>query len=308
MAAGIDVREGRLEVPGGSVWYRVVGDGQATPLVIVHGGPGATHDYLEPLEALADERPVVFYDQLGAGKSDAPDDIEMWTNERMVDELGRILDGLALSRVHLLGQSWGTIIVAEYALRTPERLASLVLANPCLSVPRFAAAAAALRAALPADVRAVLDRHEAAGTEDSDEYQEAANEYYRRHVCRLDPWPDPVLRTFSQLNQVIYERMQGPSEFRITGIHKDYDITGRLGELTVPALFLCGRHDEMRPEDTAWYHSLVPGSELVIFEESSHVPHFEEPDRFQQVLRDFLQRAEEAPTEGAKGSGGTTSR
>lgn len=296
MATGVNDREGRLEVPGGSVWYRIAGDLQAPPLVIVHGGPGATHDYLEPLDALADERPVVFYDQLGAGKSDAPDDVELWTNERLIDELGRILDGLSLDRVHLLGQSWGTIIAAEYALRSPERLASLILASPALSVPRYAAGTEALRAALPADVRAVLDRHEAAGTMDSDEYQKASMEFYVRHVCRLDPWPDPLMRTFNQLNQAIYERMQGPSEFQITGIHKDYDVTARLGELTVPTLFLCGRHDEIRPEDTAWYHSLVPGSELVIFEESSHTPHLEEPDRFQRVLRDFLHRAEQAST------------
>lgn len=296
MATGVNDRDGRLEVPGGSVWYRIAGDRQATPLVIVHGGPGATHDYLEPLDALADERPVVFYDQLGAGKSDAPDDMELWTNERLIAELGRILDGLSFDRVHLLGQSWGTIIAAEYALRSPERLASLILASPALSVPRYAAGAEALRAALPADVRAVLDRHEAAGTMDSDEYQKASMEFYVRHVCRLDPWPDPLMRTFNQLNQAIYERMQGPSEFQITGIHKDYDVTDRLGELTVPTLFLCGRHDEIRPEDTAWYHNLVPGSELVIFEESSHMPHLEEPDRFQRVLRDFVHRAEQAST------------
>lgn len=297
VAAGVTVREGRIEVPGGSVWYRVVGDSQATPLVVIHGGPGATHDYLEPLEALADERPVVFYDQLGAGKSDAPDDIELWTNERLIDELGRILDGLAVGKAHLLGQSWGTIIATEYALRTPERLASLILANPALSLPRYAAATAALRSALPPDVRALLDRHEAAGTTDSEEYQEASMEFYSRHVCRLDPWPDALMRTFNQMNQAIYERMQGPSEFQITGIYKDYDVTDRLGELTLPTLFLCGRHDEMRPEDTAWYHSLVPGSELVIFEESSHVPHLEEPERFLQVLRDFLRRGEKTPAD-----------
>ncbi|AUZ33793.1 proline iminopeptidase [Arthrobacter sp. PGP41] len=294
MSAGVSTREGRLQVPGGGVWYRVVGDSPAVPLVIVHGGPGATHDYLEPLEAMADERPVVFYDQLGAGKSDAPDDIGLWTNERLVDELGRILDGLALDRVHLLGHSWGTIVAAEYALRAPDRLAGLVLADPCLSLPRYAETAAALRGELPAEVRAVLDRHEAAGTTDSDEYQDASMEFYRRHVCRLDPWPEPLMRTFGQLNQVIYERMQGPSEFQITGIHKDYDATGRLGDLSVPTLFICGRHDEMRPEDTAWYHSLVPASELVIFENSSHMPHLEEPDLFLQVLRDFLRRAEQA--------------
>ena len=298
MATGASVREGRLKVPGGNVWYSIVGDGQLrTPLVIVHGGPGGTHDYLEPLETLADERPVVFYDQLGAGKSDAPDDIELWTNARLIEELGSVLDGLSLARVHLLGHSWGTLIAAEYALQAPERLVSLVLANPTLSLPRYAAGTAGLRAALPPEVRATLDRHEAAGTTDSDEYQEASMAFYAHHICRLDPWPDVLIQALSHVNQVIYERMQGPSEFQITGTHKDYDVTGRLGELRVPTLFLCGRYDAARPEDTAWYHSLVPGAELVIFEESSHVPHLEEPGRYQRVLRDFLHRMDQAPAD-----------
>jgi proline iminopeptidase len=139
MTAAVEVREGYAPVTGGRVWYRVVGGGGAIPLVTVHGGPGGIHDYLEPLEALANERPVVLYDQLGAGKSDALDDVTLWTNERMIDELGRVLDALELDWVHLLGHSWGTIIAAEYALRSPDRLASLVLSDPCLSVPRFAA-------------------------------------------------------------------------------------------------------------------------------------------------------------------------
>lgn len=292
MTADLHASEGYVEVRGGRVWYQVVGDGLKIPLVTVHGGPGGTHDYLEPLEALADERPVVFYDQLGAGKSDVPDDVSLWTNDRLVEELEAVLDAVGSPRVHLLGQSWGTIVAAEYALRSPERLASLVLADPCLSIPRYAAGAAALRAALPADVQVILDRHEAAGTTDSEEYQDATMEFYRRHVCRLDPWPDPLLRTFGQLNQTIYERMQGPNELVITGTHKDYDVTDRLGGLTLPTLFVCGRHDETRPEDTEFYQSLVPGSELVIFEESSHVPHLEEPERYAEVLRGFLRRCE----------------
>jgi proline iminopeptidase len=151
-----------------------------------------------------------------------------------------------------------------------------------------------LRAALPAEVRAVLDRHEAAGTTDSPEYEAATMEFYRRHLCRLDPWPDALMQLSTALNQTIYERMQGPNEFTITGTHKDYDATRRLGELAVPTLFLCGRHDETRPEDAAWYHSLVPGAALVIFEQSSHMPHLEEPERYLQVLRNFLHRAEGA--------------
>ena len=292
MTAAVEVSEGRVEVTGGRIWYRIVGGGEAIPLVTVHGGPGFTHDYLEPLEALADERPVVFYDQLGNGKSDAPDDVTLWTNDRMIEELGQLLDALDLPRLHLLGQSWGTIVATEYALKRSDRLASLVLAEPCLSLPRFATGARALRAALPADVRATLDRHEAAETTDSAEYEAAVMEFNRRHLCRLDPWPEPLTRT--QLNHAIYEHMQGPNEFTINGTEKDYDATQRLGELTVPTLFLCGRHDEARPEETSWYHSLVPGAELVIFEHSSHVPHLEEPERFLQVLRDFLKRMEAA--------------
>lgn len=137
----MQAREGH--VPGhrrSHIWYQVVGRADTTPIVTVHGGPGATHDYLEPLQALADERPVVFYDQLGAGKSDLPDDISLWTSDLLVDELGRLLDALGLAPVHLFGQSWGTIVAAEYALAQPDRVVSLVLSDPCLSMPRYAAA------------------------------------------------------------------------------------------------------------------------------------------------------------------------
>lgn len=292
MATTYPTREGYVDVPGGRVWYQVVGAGDAVPLVTVHGGPGGTHDYLEPLAGLADERPVIFYDQLGAGKSDQPDDMSLWHNDRFVDELGQVINAVTPGRRHLLGHSWGTILATEYALRQPPGLLSLILASPCLSVPRYATTAAALRATLPADVQAVLDRHEAAGTTDSEEYQAASMAFYTRHLCRLDPWPDALVRAFSQLNQTIYAHMQGPSEFTITGIHRDYDVTGRLAEIRVPTLFTCGRHDEMRPEDVAWYHRLLPGSELVVFEQSSHVAHLEEPERYLQVVRDFLRRAE----------------
>jgi proline iminopeptidase len=285
-------REGTVAVPGGQVWYQVVGAAGAVPLVTVHGGPGAVHDYLEPLAGLGDERPVVFYDQLGAGRSERPDDVRLWRNDRFVDELGRVLDALAVDRVHLLGHSWGTVLAATYALRQPARLAGLILAGPCLSSPGYVAGLAPLRAALPAEVRAALDRHEAAGTTDSEEYQGAMMEFYRRHLCRLDPWPDGLVRMFDQFNLGVYRTMWGPSEFVATGVHKDDDLTGRLAGVAVPTLFTCGRYDLTRPEETTRFHRLVPGSELAIFEESSHMPHLEERERYLQVVRDFLRRTE----------------
>ena len=141
-------------------------------------------------------------------------------------------------------------------------------------------------------MRETLDRHEAAATTDSSEYQAASLEFYNRHVCRIVPWPDCVARTFDQFNQDIYELMQGPSEFVINGIHKDYDLTPRMPGIHTPTLLTCGRYDEMRPADIAYYASLIDGSEVAIFEESSHMPHVEEPSRYLEVLRDFLHRAE----------------
>lgn len=287
------VPEGYVNVTGGRVWYQVVGSGDATPLLTLHGGPGYPHDYLEPLAALADERPVVFYDQLGCGRSDRPDDSSLWRAERFVEELGQVREALGLEQTHILGQSWGSMLATDYALTKPAGLVSLILADPPLSIPRWLDDAAKYRRELPAEVQEVLDRHEAAGTTDSDEYDAAAMEYYKRHVCRLDPWPDAIMRTFEGAGHAVYKTMWGPSEFFMTGSLKDYDRTPRLHEIGVPTLFLCGRYDEATPEATAWYHSLLPGSELVVFEQSSHMPHLEESESYLATARDFLRRAEE---------------
>lgn len=284
-------REGYVRVPGGKVWYKVVGSG-GVPLVVVAGGPGAAHDYLEPLAALADERPVVFYDQLGAGNSDKPGDQRLWRNARFVDELDRVVDAVGSDRFHLLGHSYGTIFAVELALRQSARLRGLILAGPCLSAPRYSAGVAALCAALPDRLRLAIDRHRANGNVDAPSYKAAAKEFFGRHFCRLDPWPEAMTRLSGRSNGAAYATMWGPSEFLANGLHKDYDVTSRLGQIGVPTLYTCGRHDLTRPEETAWYHGLTPGSELVVFEESGHLPHLEEPERFLEVVRDFLRRAE----------------
>jgi proline iminopeptidase len=286
--------EGFVEVEGGRVWYEVVGGGGGTPLITVHGGPGAPHDYLRSLEALAADRPVVFYDQLGCGNSEQPDDTGLWRVDRFVDELEALRAHLGYEEVHVLGQSWGTIVAAEYALRRPPQLKSVVFANPALSIPRFLADARKLVRMLPPDTQEVIERHEAAGTTESEEYQEAAMAFYQRHLCRLDPWPDEIMRTFTRLSQAVYGYMWGPSEFSGGGTLSTYDCSARIGELSLPALFLCGRYDECSPEATTWASGLVPGSELVIFEQSSHMPHLEESERYMAVVGDFLRRADPA--------------
>ncbi len=277
---------------GGRVWYRIVGDGPGTPLLLMHGGPGVPHDYLEPLEALGDDRPVVFYDQLGCGRSDRPDDLRLWRIERFVAEAAQLRATLGLRRVHILGQSWGTILAAEYLLGQPAGVKSVVMANPCLSVPRYLDDMKRLCADLPEATLKAIARAQAGHDEDTAEYQIATFEFYRRHVCRLDTWPDALNRSVAGTGAQPYMTMWGANEFTCTGNLHEYDSTARLGEITIPALFLAGRFDETTPESTAWYQSLVPGSELAIFEHSSHMPQLEEPVRYLRVVRDFLRRAD----------------
>jgi proline iminopeptidase len=284
--------EGYIPVTGGRVWYKMVGTANAVPLLTLHGGPGSTHDVLEPMAALADERPILFYDQLGSGKSDRPDDVSLWRTERFVEELDQVRRALGLTTIHLYGLSWGSMLAAAYMLTKPAGVQSLILAGPCMSVPRFEQDALTLKRQLPTDVLEVLEWHEQAGTTDSEEYQNLKWEFYKRHVCRIFPFPEDYLRARAGFGQAVYNTMWGPSEFYVTGSLKDFDITPRLHEITVPTLFTCGRYDECTPEATAWYQSLLPGSKMAVFENSSHTPMLEEPERYNEVIRDFLSRVE----------------
>ncbi len=281
---------GRSEVPGGQIYYLVRGSEGGVPLLTIHGGPGSTHDCLRPLDGLSEERPVIFYDQLGSGLSDQPQDLSLWRVERFVDEVEYLRRAMGLSQVHILGHSWGTIVAAEYALRQPFGLRSLILASPVLSAHRWQEDATVYRGRLPEDVKETLSLHEAAGTTDSREYQEAAAVFYQRHLCRLDPWPDVLVHSMDQMALPVYNYMWGPSEFTATGTLAGYDCTHRLPEISVPTLFTCGAHDEATPATTRFYKDLVPGAELVVLEDSSHMPHLEETERYLEAIGDFLRR------------------
>ena len=291
----MEAGEGFVEVEGGRVWYEIIGSGAGIPLLVLHGGPGFTHEYCRSLEGLAGDRPVVFYDQLGCGRSQRPADVSLWTVERYVAELAAIRRALGLERLHVLGQSWGTMLATEYMLtERPQGVLSLVLASPCISIPRWVADAERFKAALPPAVIETIDSHERQGFFGCPEYAAALLVYYKRHVCRLDPWPVELERAYAGYSGPVYETMWGPAEWSVTGNLQTFDRGDRLGEIDVPALFTCGRFDEATPETTAWYSSRLPGSELVVFENSSHLAHLEERERYLEVVRAFLQKAEAA--------------
>jgi len=285
--------EGFIPFRGFRTWYESYGDGGdgRLPLVVLHGGPGATHQYLEPLRALAESgRRVIFYDQIGCGRSDRPTDPAFFTVQTFVDELDALRAHLELERVHVLGQSWGGMLAMEYALRKPAGLASIVVADSPASMVLWVSEANRLRAELPPEVERTLREHEAAGTTSDPAYEAAVEVFYRRHVCRVDPWPDCFMRTAEALahDGFVYNLMNGPSEFHCIGTLKTWDITDRLHEIRTPTLLLSGRYDEATPLIVGTIHARIPGAEWIVFENSSHTPHLEEPAAFNAAVRGFL--------------------
>jgi proline-specific peptidase len=296
--------EGRIGFRGFETWYGISGSKEEPgrlPLLTLHGGPGACHDYLEPFEDLADTgRRVIFYDQLGCGSSgiaDRPHDPSMWTVDLFVEEVGAVRDALGLDRVHILGQSWGGMLAMEYALTKPDGLASLIIESSPASIPQWVSEANRLREELPPDVQRTLLRHEEAGTTDSPEYEEAVAVFYERHVCRVKPMPACVTRTFERLaaNPEVYHTMNGPSEFHVIGTLRDWDITPRLRELRIPVLVISGEHDEATPAVVRPLVDALPDAHWELLPGASHCAHLEQPERFLALVEAFLAAHDRVP-------------
>jgi L-proline amide hydrolase len=277
-------------------WYRITGAAGGTnpAVVVVHGGPGSTHDYLLSLASLADRGwPVVHYDQLGNGGSthlpEAPADF--WNVELFLAELANLLTSLDIDEYVLCGHSWGGMLAAAHAATAPAGLRGLVVVSSPSSYPLWTKEMAVLRAGLPTDVAAVLDRHEAAGTTESPEYQAASAVFYDRHVCRVKPWPRDYRASFFEIynDPTVYYAMNGPTEFHVVGSLRDWSVTDLLPSITVPTLVVSGEHDEATPVSVRPYEELVPDVRWEIVPGASHLPHLEAPERFFAVLERFLE-------------------
>jgi L-proline amide hydrolase len=272
---------------------------------VIHGGPGSTHHYLDSLGAIAATgRPVIHYDQIGNGASSKTHDkgAEFWSVDLFLQQLNALLESLRIQdRYALLGHSWGGMLAAEHAATHPPGLRALILANAPSSMALMAQGVGALRAALPPEARATLDRQERAGQMDSPDFLAAARVFYDRHVCRV-PRPPEVDRSFELMDAypTIYRAMNGPTEFTITGSLRTWSIVDRVHLIRAPTLVVSGRFDEVTPPAMEAYLR-IPGVRSRIFQQSSHMPHVEEPEACIASFVEFLDSAEEGATDGGSG-------
>jgi proline iminopeptidase len=285
-------REGYATIHGYRFYWKSVGEpGSAGTVLTLHGGPGATHDYLLCFSDLARfGYRVVYYDQLGCGRSERAKSEREYSLDRDVADLEELRQTLELGRIHLLGSSYGGLLAIAYALAHPEPLVTLVSASGLADVPLTSREMRRLVRELPAPLPEVIARYDAAGDYQNPEYLAAVQEFYRRHLCRLPEPPPEVTYTLDHLSIPKYGTMNGPNEFTITGTIRDIDLTARLGEIRVPTLVTAGKYDEVTPAVAESIHRGIRGSELVIFQESSHTAFWEERSRYMETLRSFLGR------------------
>jgi len=294
-SAALPAGEAYLAVPGGRIWYRLTGTGPGTPVILLHGGPGYSSYYLKPLEALGADRPLVRYDQLGGGKSSRTSDTTRFTIAHFVSELDSLRSHLGYARVHLVGHSWGTILAVEYYRVHPEHVSSLTLGSAALDIPAWERHARELVRTLPDSMQRAIRQREAEGKYDAPDYQAALGEFYGRYVWR-HPVQADLDSTLQTVNQMIYNYMQGPSEFTITGTLKRYNATGFLPMIRVPILYTVGEFDEANPATIRRFAALTPGARVVVLPGAAHITTWDAPDSMLAAVRGFLRSADSTTT------------
>jgi len=288
--SGAPAEEGYAAVPGGKIYWRKVGSGPGTPLLLLHGGPGAAHNYLLSMAALGEGRPVIFYDQLGCGKADAPSDEGLYTIQRSVDELDAVRAALGLDRVVLFGHSWGSVLAIEYLCQgRGQGVEKLILAGALASVPQCSAGMQRLLAAMPDGLAGKIHALEEQGRTGTPEYAALAQTFYDRHLLRVPPTPD-ALATFQSLAaSVAYRVMNGPSEFNIVGVIKDWDRRADLAAITQDTLITTGEFDEITLDCHETIRDGIGSrAQLAVMTGCSHLTMVEKPQQYNALIGGFL--------------------
>ncbi|MDJ0707677.1 MAG: proline iminopeptidase-family hydrolase [Leptolyngbyaceae cyanobacterium MO_188.B28] len=284
-------REGMIEVTGGKVWYGIYGKGNKPPILTLHGGPGVSHYYLSPFfKEFSDvtERPIIFYDQLGCGRSERPSIPSLWTVEKFRDRLSQVVAALSLTEFHLWGHSWGTTLALAYAAIQPEGLLSVAFNSPVFDLPAYRADLQNLLKTLPQDIQDSIKHN----PPDSEPYLEALSTFYRHFLHTADPWPDCFLKAFAgdQFGFESYRTTVGTDELNYTGNLTDRNDSRLLLEITAHIWFVCGQNDITRPDRCLEYQKRVANSQVTIFQNSSHCYFDEERTEYMLALCNFVQK------------------
>jgi proline iminopeptidase len=291
-----DVQAGGVQMielkEGYRVWTKRFGN-SPIKVLLLHGGPAATHEYMECFESFFPQASIEFYqyDQLGSYYSDQPDNDSLWTVERFVEEVEQVRVALGLDKDNffLLGSSWGGMLAMQYALKYQHNLKGLIICNMTASFPKYATYNAKLRSQMRASLIDSLEVYESRGDYQNPEYVDLVfKAYYTKHLCRLADWPEPLVRSFKHINQHVYEYMQGPSEFVPGGILKDWDVWDRLKEITVPTLTVGAKYDTMNPEEMEEMSNLVQNGRYLYCANGSHLAMWDDQKVFMDGVIDFI--------------------
>ena len=259
-------------------------------MLTLHGGPGFPHDYLECFEDFLPQHGITFYyyDQLGVGNSDHPDDPSLWTIDRYREEVEQVRQGLGLDHFILYGSSWGGMLGIEYALAHQDHLQALIISDMTASIPSYEAYAQTLLEELTPEERATLKKYADAGQFEAPEYQQIMfGKVYAAHLIRVNPWPEPVDRAFKKFNAQIYNTMQGPNEFVISGNFKNWDRWADLPKIKVPTLVIAGLKGTMNPDDIRRMGKLIPHSRVVLTN-GSHLEMYDDQETYFRELVRFI--------------------
>lgn len=280
------------------VWTKTVGNNPKIKVLLLHGGPGGTHEFFECFDGFFPKESIeyIYYDQLGSYYSDQPNDNRLWTNERFVEEVEQVRKALKLdsSNFYLMGQSWGGILAMEYALKYQKNLKGLIIANMMASAPAYNKYAEdVLGPKLDPKVFAQIKVFEKNKDYSNPKYTELLFKYYyTEHILRkpLKEWPESVTRAFKHLNPNVYVYMQGPSEFGITGnaTLKNWDVTARLKSITVPTLTIGAKYDTMDPQHMKWISEEVQNGRFLFCPNGSHCSQYDDQEHYFPGIIKFL--------------------
>jgi proline iminopeptidase len=279
-----------------NVWTKRVGNNPRIKVLLLHGGPGATHEYFEAFDSYFPAAGIeyYYYDQLGSFYSDQPNEPDLWEVPRFVDEVEQVRQALGLDRnnFYLLGHSWGGILAIEYALKYGQNLKGLIISDMMSSIPKYNEyAQRVLMPAMDQAVLAEIKQLEASGQTEKPRYMELLiPNHYEKHLLRMpaNEWPDPVGRTFKHLNQAVYVPMQGPSELGASGKLEQWDRSADLGKIAGPTLIIGARYDTMDPEQMRWMSKALPHGRFLFCPNGSHLSMYDDQQTYFRGLIAFI--------------------